>query len=111
MPALSTRRSKATPKALRKPARAKRIALPHPRYGITRIDNGATHGYFVRLGRIPGKSRTQPRFVTFFPDLRMGGKGRAFRAAKAWVLYVLRHGAPPKDQPSRRGRQRPTSRG
>ena len=110
MPTLATRRHQAAAKSVRRPTRARPVALPHPRYGITRIDHGATHGYFVRLGSIPTKTGRRPRFVTFFPDLRLGGKRRALAAAKTWVTFVLRHGAPPKSQPSRRGHVRPTAR-
>lgn len=46
--------------------------------GISRIDSGATHGWFVRGyvgGRVPSK---------LFSDKKIGGKGKALKLAKEY---------------------------
>lgn len=104
---LSRQRSSKSRTTPRRPARAKPArptVPPRPTFGITRIDHKTTHGYFVRLGFRMTKSGRRPRFVTFFADLRHGGKRRALAAAQAWVRHVFRTGKPPADQPSRAGR-------
>jgi hypothetical protein len=67
-----------------------------PRFGISRIDSKATHGWFVRLGWHTTPRGKKARFVSFFPDLRLGGKRKALTAAQAWVRHVLRWGRPPR---------------
>jgi len=44
--------------------------------GISRIDSGTTHGYFVRGYR---NSKT---YSKLFSDRKIGGKGKALKAAK-----------------------------
>ena len=46
--------------------------------GISRIDSGSTHGYFVRAYR-NGKT-----YAKLFSDRKSGGKGKAQRLAKAY---------------------------
>jgi hypothetical protein len=46
--------------------------------GISRIDSGSTHGWFVRCYR---NGKTYPRL---FSDRKCGGKGKAQRAAKTY---------------------------
>jgi len=73
-----------------------RATPPSARFGISRIDSKATHGWFVRLGWYSTPQGKRPRFVAFFPDLRLGGKRKALLAAQAWVRHVFRWGRPPR---------------
>lgn len=98
VPASLTRPKRAPAK---RPARAKRMIarsarVPSPRFGISRIDSKATHGWFVRLGWHTTARGKRARFVAFFPDLRLGGKRKALVAAQAWVRHVFRWGRPPR---------------
>ncbi len=88
-------------RSTRRPRTATRTITPRrepvsPRFGISRIDHRATHGWFVRLGWHTTRQGKRPRFVSFFPDLRHGGKRRALAAAQIWVKHVLRRGKPPR---------------
>jgi hypothetical protein len=88
-----TRRSSGSRKSA-SPAQVSRSRSP--RFGISRIDSKATHGWFVRLGWHTTPRGKKARFVSFFPDLRLGGKRKALAAAQAWVRHVLRWGRPPR---------------
>ncbi len=46
--------------------------------GISRIDSGSTHGYFVRA------YRNNKTYSKLFSDRKSGGKGKAQRLAKAY---------------------------
>jgi hypothetical protein len=93
------RASRARPAALRgTKLKSSRPTPPSPRFGISRIDSKATHGWFVRLGWHSTPQGKRPRFVAFFPDLRMGGKRKALLAAQAWVRHVFRFGRPPRER-------------
>ena len=59
---------------------------PRPNYGITRIDQPEkkNHGYYVRITH-RGKG-----FQKYFPDKSLGGKPKAFKAAKAFRDALLK---------------------
>ena len=59
------------------PRTSKRPKSPRKR-GISRIDSGSTHGWFVR-GYRNGKT-----YAKLFSDRKCGGKGKALAAAQAW---------------------------
>ena len=94
-PAASRKASKAAPPAKAR-ARSLPKAPPSPMFGISRIDYKATHGWFVRLGWHTTRQGKRPRFVGFFPDLRLGGKKKALAAAQAWQQQIFRTGRAPK---------------
>lgn len=65
---------------------------PTPR-GYTRIDQpeNNNHGWFVRVGYFKRRDGTwKARHVRFFGDFTYGGKGKARRAAEAFVAKVQR---------------------
>lgn len=100
MPTALMRDSRPRRAALTRPpkSRTARATPPSPRFGISRIDSKATHGWFVRLGWQTTPRGKRPRFVAFFADLRMGGKRKALLAAQAWVRHVFRFGRPPRER-------------
>ena len=96
--AMATTSATRSTRRTRTPARTRAVRRGpvSPRFGISRIDSRATHGWFVRLGWHTTRQGKRPRFVSFFPDLRHGGKRKALAAAQTWVSHVLRRGRPPR---------------
>lgn len=96
MPVSSTKRPASRAKTTRAAAKSKPAAKKLP--GISRIDHGRTHGWFIRLGWRSTKKGTRPKFVSFFGDFSYGGKAKALAAAEKWVRFVIRHGRAPAEK-------------
>lgn len=71
--------------------------------GISRIDSGATHGWFVRVYR-RGKTHSK-----FHSDLKNGGKAKALKLAQACREELRARLGPPTIHQLRRSNRRNTS--
>lgn len=64
--------------------------------GISRIDSGSTHGYFVRA------YRNRKVYSKLFSDRKCGGKTKAHKLAKAYLNELREHVANIPKEPRKR---------